>query len=122
MSPRSRWPRAAGFSRPAGAFRVYANAYDVSTRTVEVNGRWWPAEPDNSNLCANVRQKAYPVVEKSGILFAYMGPGEPPADFRIDGPSNHGVAGIVNLFGIESPGMTAALAIGEEVVAILEGT
>ena len=38
-----------------------------------------PAEPDGSNLCANIRQKAYPVVEKSGILFAYMGPGEPPA-------------------------------------------
>ena len=37
-----------------------------------------PAEPDDSNLCANIRQKAYPVVEKSGILFAYLGPGEPP--------------------------------------------
>jgi hypothetical protein len=37
-----------------------------------------PAEPDDSNLCANIRQKAYPVVEKSGILFAYMGPGDPP--------------------------------------------
>ena len=38
-----------------------------------------PAEPDGSNLCANIRQKAYPVVERSGILFAYLGPGEPPA-------------------------------------------
>src|SRR5712672_2533621 len=38
-----------------------------------------PAEPDDSNLCANIQQKAYPVVERSGILFAYMGPGEPPA-------------------------------------------
>ena len=38
-----------------------------------------PAEPDDSNLCANIRAKSYPVVEKSGILFAYMGPGEPPA-------------------------------------------
>jgi phthalate 4,5-dioxygenase oxygenase subunit len=37
-----------------------------------------PAEPEDSRLCANIRQKAYPVVEKSGILFAYMGPGEPP--------------------------------------------
>jgi len=37
-----------------------------------------PAEPDNSPLCANIRQKAYPVVERSGILFAYMGPGQPP--------------------------------------------
>ncbi len=38
-----------------------------------------PAEPDDSNLCKNIRLKAYPVREKSGILFAYMGPGEPPA-------------------------------------------
>jgi len=38
-----------------------------------------PAEPDDSKLCARLRHTAYPVVEKSGILFAYMGPGEPPA-------------------------------------------
>jgi len=37
-----------------------------------------PAEPEGSSLCANIRQIAYPVVEKSGILFAFMGPGEPP--------------------------------------------
>jgi phthalate 4,5-dioxygenase len=37
-----------------------------------------PAEPDDSNLCRKIRQKAYPVVERNGILFAYMGPGEPP--------------------------------------------
>jgi len=35
-------------------------------------------------MCANIRQKAYPVVEKSGILFAYMGPGEPPAFAQFD--------------------------------------
>jgi phenylpropionate dioxygenase-like ring-hydroxylating dioxygenase large terminal subunit len=48
--------------------------FDVSGKCLET-----PAEPDGSNLCANIRQKAYPVVEKSGILFAYLGPGEPPA-------------------------------------------
>jgi phthalate 4,5-dioxygenase oxygenase subunit len=37
-----------------------------------------PAEPDDSNLCQNIHHKAYPVVERNGILFAYMGPGEPP--------------------------------------------
>jgi phthalate 4,5-dioxygenase oxygenase subunit len=47
--------------------------FDVTGRCLET-----PAEPDGSNLCANIRQRAYPVVEKSGILFAYMGPGEPP--------------------------------------------
>ncbi|MCW5693476.1 MAG: aromatic ring-hydroxylating dioxygenase subunit alpha [Pseudolabrys sp.] len=47
----------------------------------DINGKCLqtPAEPDDSNLCANIRQKAYPVVEKSGILFAYLGGGEPPA-------------------------------------------
>ena len=38
-----------------------------------------PAEPDDSRFCATLRHKAYPVVEKNGILFAYLGPGEPPA-------------------------------------------
>ena len=51
-----------------------------------------PAEPDGSNLCANIRQKAYPVVERSGILFAYMGPGAPPAFPHFDcfvAPASH---------------------------------
>ena len=38
-------------------------------------------------------------------------------DFRIDGPDTHGVPGIVNLFGIESPGLTASLALAELVAA-----
>jgi phthalate 4,5-dioxygenase oxygenase subunit len=38
-----------------------------------------PGEPAGSTLCKKVRQSAYPVVERSGILFAYIGPGEPPA-------------------------------------------
>ena len=43
----------------------------------DVNGKCLqtPAEPDDSNLCANIKQKSYPVVEKSGILFAYLGSG-----------------------------------------------
>lgn len=38
-----------------------------------------PAEPPGSRLCDQVRQRAYPVVERSGIVFAYLGEGEPPA-------------------------------------------
>jgi len=38
-----------------------------------------PAEPEGSRLCEHIRQKAYPVTERSGILFAYLGAGEPPA-------------------------------------------
>lgn len=51
-----------------------------------------PAEPKESNLCANIRQRSYPVVEKSGILFAYLGPGEPPALAEMDcftAPDSH---------------------------------
>ena len=55
----------------------------------------------------------------AGVRPKIAGPGEPAADFRIDGPAVHGVAGLVNLFGIESPGLTAALAIGEFVASLL---
>ncbi len=51
-----------------------------------------PAEPPESNLCANIKQKAYPVIERSGILFAYLGPGEPPALPHFDcfvAPASH---------------------------------
>ena len=48
--------------------------FDVEGQCLET-----PAEPAGSRMCANIRQKAYPVVEKSGVLFAYMGPGEAPA-------------------------------------------
>jgi nitrite reductase/ring-hydroxylating ferredoxin subunit len=43
-----------------------------------------PAEPANSNLCKNLRQRAFPVLERSGILFAYLGEGEPPAFPELD--------------------------------------
>ena len=55
----------------------------------------------------------------TGIRPKIYGPHEPPADFRIDGPARHGIAGLINLFGIESPGLTSALAIGETVSALL---
>ncbi|HZR35942.1 MAG TPA: NAD(P)/FAD-dependent oxidoreductase [Nevskia sp.] len=58
----------------------------------------------------------------AGIRPKISGPGEPAADFRIDGPAAHGVPGIVNLFGIESPGLTSSLAIAERVGAIVAGS
>jgi len=53
-----------------------------------------------------------------GIRPKISGPGEPAADFRIEGEAQHGVPGVVNLLGIESPGLTASLAIAEEVVEL----
>lgn len=55
----------------------------------------------------------------AGIRPKLHGQGEPMPDFRIEGPREHGVAGFVTLFGIESPGLTASLAIGDEVMARL---
>jgi L-2-hydroxyglutarate oxidase LhgO len=55
----------------------------------------------------------------AGIRPKLAGPGAPAADFVISGPREHGVRGLVNLFGIESPGLTAALAIGEHVRDLL---
>jgi L-2-hydroxyglutarate oxidase LhgO len=51
----------------------------------------------------------------TGIRPKISGPNEPAADFMISGPRDHGVRGLVNLFGIESPGLTASLAIAERV-------
>jgi L-2-hydroxyglutarate oxidase LhgO len=58
----------------------------------------------------------------TGIRPKIRGPGEPASDFRIDATDRHGIPGLVNLFGIESPGLTAALAIGEMVVSLLADT
>lgn len=56
----------------------------------------------------------------AGIRPKIVGPGEPPADFAIQGKTAHGIDGLVNLFGIESPGLTACLAIGEYVQFLVE--
>jgi phthalate 4,5-dioxygenase oxygenase subunit len=61
--------------------------FDVTGQCLET-----PAEPQGSRMCANIRQMAYPVVEKSGIVFAYMGAGEPPAFPHFDcftAPATH---------------------------------
>ena len=55
----------------------------------------------------------------SGIRPKLSGPGEPAADFLIQTAALHGLPGLVNLFGIESPGLTASLAIAERVAAAL---
>jgi L-2-hydroxyglutarate oxidase LhgO len=54
----------------------------------------------------------------TGIRPKIVGPGKPAADFVIQGPREHGVPGLINLYGIESPGLTASLALAEQVVAL----
>lgn len=70
--------------------------------------QWWPGL-DPARL-----QPAY-----AGIRPKLAGPDGGFADFRIDGPEEHGLPGLVNLFGIESPGLTSCLAIAELVEEIL---
>ena len=70
--------------------------------------RYWPGLPDNA------LQPAY-----AGIRPKIVGPDSPAADFVVQGPAVHGLPGLVNLFGIESPGLTSCLALGEEVVQAL---
>jgi L-2-hydroxyglutarate oxidase LhgO len=55
----------------------------------------------------------------AGVRPKLSGPGQPNADFRIDGPQQHGLPGLVNLFGMESPGLTASLAIAEHVAGLM---
>ena len=55
----------------------------------------------------------------AGIRPKIAGPDNPPTDFVIQGPLVHGIPGLVNLFGIDSPGLTSALAIGDYVCEML---
>lgn len=55
----------------------------------------------------------------AGIRPKLHGPGEPQPDFQLRGADDHGIEGLVALFGIESPGLTSSLAIGEAVADLL---
>jgi len=70
---------------------------------------YWPDLPEGA------LQPGY-----AGIRPKIAGPGEPARDFMIRGPQHHGMPGLVNLFGIESPGLTACLALARHVAALLD--
>ena len=72
--------------------------------------KYWPSLKDGA------LQPGY-----AGIRPKIVPPGAPAQDFTIQGPAEHGVPGLVNLFGIESPGLTASLALAEHVVRVAEG-
>ena len=71
--------------------------------------RYWPALPDGALA------PGY-----AGIRPKISGPDEPAADFVLQGPAGHGIPGLVNLFGIESPGLTASLSLADDVAGILK--
>lgn len=94
FGPDVEWIEREDFSVDPGRAKSFANSIR----------RWWPAL-DESRL-----KPAY-----AGIRPKLLGPDGGFSDFRIAGECRHGVPGLVHLFGIESPGLTAALAIADEV-------
>ena len=86
-------------------------SYPVDARRAEVFyaavRKYWPGLPDAA---------LHP--DYAGIRPKMSGPDGAALDFRIDGPKTHGVPGLINLFGIESPGLTASLAIADYVAAM----
>jgi L-2-hydroxyglutarate oxidase LhgO len=66
--------------------------------------RYWPRLADGAL-----------VPDYTGIRPKLHGPGEPQPDFRIESAKEHGITGLVNLLGIESPGLTSSMAIGDYV-------
>ncbi|AOJ75695.1 NAD(P)/FAD-dependent oxidoreductase [Burkholderia ubonensis] len=94
---------------------IDAPRYDVDPARAEAFyapiRAYWPALPDGA------LQPAY-----AGVRPKLAGPGEAPADFIVQGVAQHGVRGLVNLFGIESPGLTAALALAQRVGDIASRT
>ena len=86
----------------------YAVDTDRAESFYESIRRYWP------EIQPGALQPAY-----AGVRPKLSGPGEAAKDFLISGPKDHGVAGIVNLFGIESPGLTASLALGDVVAAMV---
>ncbi len=87
---------------------VDAIDYAVDPRRAEVFygevRKYWPGLADGA------LQPAY-----AGIRPKLAGPGAPQADFLVQTHTTHGLPGLINLFGIESPGLTACLALGEHV-------
>ena len=88
----------------------YVEAEDYEVRSERARDfyayirRFWPGLPEGALT-----------PDYAGIRPKLHGPGEPQPDFALAGEERHGLPGVMALFGIESPGLTASLAIGEEV-------
>jgi L-2-hydroxyglutarate oxidase LhgO len=85
----------------------YSVSIERAERFYAAIRRFWPQLADGQLI------PAY-----AGIRPKISGPDEPSVDFRIDGPEQHGIPGVINLFGIESPGLTASLALGTHVAEL----
>lgn len=88
----------------------YAFDEDRKAAFVDAIRRYWPELPSD-RLAPGY----------TGIRPKLGGPGAPAADFLVQGPAEHSISGLVNLFGIESPGLTAALVLADRVRDVLRG-
>jgi L-2-hydroxyglutarate oxidase LhgO len=104
FGPDVHWLTDPGADEPLD-YRVDPRRGDVFYEAVR---SYWPGLPDDALI------PAY-----SGIRPKLSGPGEAARDFVIAGPQQHGCDGVVQLFGIESPGLTASLAIAEVVASMV---
>lgn len=89
--------------------RDYAVAADAADKFAAAANRYWP------QACADRLAPGY-----AGIRPRTTGPGEPPGDWRIDGPAEHGIPGLVHLFGIDTPGLTSCLSLADHVCTKLQ--
>ena len=87
----------------------------------------YDVDPRRADKFYDAVRKYYPDLADGAIQPAYSGirpkiqsPDEPAKDFVIQGPAEHGVEALINLFGIESPGLTASLAIADHVASLVE--
>jgi L-2-hydroxyglutarate oxidase LhgO len=87
----------------------------------------YAVDPRRAAMFAAVVQQYWPALNPARLYPAYAGirpkisgAGEATRDFDISGPRTHGIAGIVNLFGMESPGLTASLAIGQYIEGLAD--
>ena len=86
----------------------------------------YSVDPSRAPLFEKAIRSYWPDLPQEALQPGYAGirpklqaPGEPPRDFLIQGPGEHGIPGYVALYGIESPGLTSSLAVGERVRDII---
>ena len=86
----------------------------------------YPVDPKRADLFYGAIRRYWPKIsdgtlapDYSGIRPKLTGKGETQADFLIDAPAQHGLPGLVQMFGIESPGLTSSLSLADEVASYL---
>ncbi len=90
-----------------------------------IETRDYDMDPSRADSFYEAVRAYYPDLADGALVPAYAGirpkihgPGEPQPDFMVQGPADHGVAGLINLFGIESPGLTASAAVARAVLRL----